>query len=1115
MSRPVRLAVLVASLCLAVPVRGGEPPAPDPVGDALAKLKSYDFTQPRAPLTFLELHVSQCTKDPAASRTMAERLAAILADAQATDAAKTFVCKQLLQVGTEAQVPLLVKMLEDPKTAEMARRTLEGIPGEASLKGLRVALARLKGKPLVGAINSLGIRRDAESAGALAKLLSSSDQAIADAAAEALGKIGTAEAAAALLKAMFPAKSLFVLHDAQLRCAENLAAAGDNAAAAAIYEPIWKSDRRPAQCLAGLAGLARTDKAKAAPLVLDALTSEDPLFQATALRLTRQLPGKEITGALVERLAKLDSSGQALLLGVLADRSDRSAAPPVAKLIEAQDEVVRVAAIRAMGSLGDASTIDLLAKLAATQGGNVQAAARESLARLAGPGVDERVLAAAAKGEPAVRSELIRATATRRIAAATPILLKAATDADQGIRRAAFDALAATGQPDGYQKLLELLVAAPTPSDAEGAERAALAVGGRIAERPERLGPMLAALKTAPAKAKPPLLRLLGGCGCATALDTVRTHLGDPDDAVRDTAVRVLANWADASPADDLLKLAREAKNTTHRVLALRGYLRMAGETTDAATRLKMLEQVRQIATTADAKKMLLGSLGNVGDAAAMQVAASFLGDPQVEAEAAAAMLSIGRALLSSDRKAVVEGMKTLIEKTKDDAVIKQADALHAEALRPPPRGGSASMPPYDKKRSDAMRADVAKRAPKGYQVVCYLNCGPDSKDGAEGKPTLRHASGQAYKWGDGDDRYGTIFYTGDDVVFEATGLSPKKAYQLGFSWWDCDHDTRVQSVWVVSGKGKPTKLLGATKLPSGAKGQKPEEKALSIPRELTASGTARITFRNEAQPNCVVSEIWLLESEAEGAQGEPGAKGAAREGEAPAEPNGGGQPATKVLIVTGVDSAHNWRATAPVLADVLKKDPRLSVRVVDDPNFLASDELKDYDVVVIHFQNPKPLPKGVEGGKNLQKLVEGGTGLVVIHFGCGALREWPDFVKLAGRVWDPKLRAHDPRGPFKVDITDVKHPITEGMQTFDTDDELYTCLAGDVPIQVLATAISKVDKKVYPMAFVLTVGKGRVFNTVLGHDPKAMTFPGVAELFRRGTAWAAGLPPVAESAEK
>jgi len=222
-----------------------------------------------------------------------------------------------------------------------------------------------------------------------------------------------------------------------------------------------------------------------------------------------------------------------------------------------------------------------------------------------------------------------------------------------------------------------------------------------------------------------------------------------------------------------------------------------------------------------------------------------------------------------------------------------------------------------------------------------------------------------------------------------------------------------------------------------------------------------------------------------------------------------------RVLIVTGVDiPGHKWRLTAPVLAGLLEKDPRIGVSIVEDPAFLASPKLHDYDVVVLHFKNNKPLSRGQEALENLGRFVAAGKGLVLVHFACGAFQEQDGFVKLAGRVWNPKLRGHDKRGPFRVDITDADHPITAGMKPFDTNDELYTCLDGATPIKVLAQARSKVDKKLYPMAFVLNYGKGRVFHCVLGHDVKALNPPGVGELYRRGCAWAAGLDPVPTKAE-
>jgi type 1 glutamine amidotransferase len=212
----------------------------------------------------------------------------------------------------------------------------------------------------------------------------------------------------------------------------------------------------------------------------------------------------------------------------------------------------------------------------------------------------------------------------------------------------------------------------------------------------------------------------------------------------------------------------------------------------------------------------------------------------------------------------------------------------------------------------------------------------------------------------------------------------------------------------------------------------------------------------------------------------------------------------TRVLLVTGVDYAgHHWKETAPVVRNLLEQDKRFEVRIVEDPEFLATPVVFDYDAIILHFKNYKPLVRAAAARENLTTFVKQGKGLVLLHFACGAFEDWPEFRQLAGKVWDGT--SHDPRGPFQVKIVDPNHPITRGMKDFDADDELYTCLTGDRKVQILAVARSKVKGADQPMAFVFDYGKGRVFHTPLGHDVKALQMPGVAELIRRGTAWAAG----------
>jgi type 1 glutamine amidotransferase len=218
-----------------------------------------------------------------------------------------------------------------------------------------------------------------------------------------------------------------------------------------------------------------------------------------------------------------------------------------------------------------------------------------------------------------------------------------------------------------------------------------------------------------------------------------------------------------------------------------------------------------------------------------------------------------------------------------------------------------------------------------------------------------------------------------------------------------------------------------------------------------------------------------------------------------------------RALIVTGQDyPGHKWRETTPALADALSGDPRMDLTVVEDPHFLDSSALHRYDLVVLHFMNWEQPAPGEKARSNLAEFVRDGKGLFLLHFACGAFQDWPEFRNLGGRVWDPAMRGHDPFGSFQVEITGLDHPITKGLSSFTTTDELYTCLTGDLPVEILATARSSVDGKDYLMAFSFRYGEGRVVHSPLGHDAQAIRNPHVAELLRRGAAWAAGLVPVA-----
>lgn len=213
----------------------------------------------------------------------------------------------------------------------------------------------------------------------------------------------------------------------------------------------------------------------------------------------------------------------------------------------------------------------------------------------------------------------------------------------------------------------------------------------------------------------------------------------------------------------------------------------------------------------------------------------------------------------------------------------------------------------------------------------------------------------------------------------------------------------------------------------------------------------------------------------------------------------------TRVLIVTGRDvPPHPWRETTPILREELEKSGQFDVLVSEDPLILESDTaLKNYDVILLNYFNWERPSITEKARENLLNFVKGGKGLVAFHFSVNAWGDWPEYRNLIGRIWT-KGSGHGPRGKFNVHVKDKDHFITQGVNDFEADDELYSKLVGDAPIHVLVEADSDWSKRTEPLAWTLDYGKGRVFGYVLGHDAKACKDPNFAKLLVQGTLWAA-----------
>ncbi|NQT02316.1 MAG: HEAT repeat domain-containing protein, partial [Planctomycetes bacterium] len=322
-------------------------------------------------------------------------------------------------------------------------------------------------------------------------------------------------------------------------------------------------------CCAVCFGASQQDEAVG--IVLDILKSGDQEMQAVAIAMVKDMPGTEVTKALVKELPNLSAAGQVQLLSALSDRGDAAALPAVIAAVNAKDESVRIAALKAVGQLGDESSVDLLARTAAATRAAEQKAARESLYRLRGSKVDEAILAGITKAEPKAKVELIKSAGQRNISAGVSTLLKTAKDSDRKVRIESFKVLKVVAGPEHLPALVELLLNLRSASDGNEARKMVASVAHKIEDKKRQAEAVLAVLPSVKdVKKQCSLLSVLGKIGDSSALPRLRKALVSKNIDSRGAAIRALAEWPTSEPAVDLMRAAENSENKVHRILALR-----------------------------------------------------------------------------------------------------------------------------------------------------------------------------------------------------------------------------------------------------------------------------------------------------------------------------------------------------------------------------------------------------------------------------------------------------------------------------------------------------------------------------------------------------------------
>ena len=253
-----------------------------------------------------------------------------------------------------------------------------------------------------------------------------------------------------------------------------------------------------------------------------------------------------------------------------------------------------------------------------------------------------------------------------------------------------------------------------------------------------------------------------------------------------------------------------------------------------------------------------------------------------------------------------------------------------------------------------------------------------------------------------------------------------------------------------------------------------------------------------------------------------------------------------QVLIISGQLSGEHDPKVNQMLRRMLESTGRFKVKITEEFRGATDETLAPYDLAILNYDGDFPfsghdaIPLGQQAEQALINFVRSGKGIVFHHSSIFSTPWPPEFLRIMGGYCDPKLGSRkNPILDFPVKISNHAHPITEGLDSFNTvQEDFFAGVVWDpeAKIEALATVFDDIEgyrnmpkhiafmippegpekmkgvNEDWPVAWTNRYGDGRVFVMTIGHGIDTIRRPGFVGLYCRAAEWAATgnvtLPP-------
>jgi hypothetical protein len=221
------------------------------------------------------------------------------------------------------------------------------------------------------------------------------------------------------------------------------------------------------------------------------------------------------------------------------------------------------------------------------------------------------------------------------------------------------------------------VLAAKSAEERAAAEKAVMFVCERIGDPDRRAEPLIAAIDQLKPDEREIMLSTLGRVGGGAARERIESVISSDDAKDRESGIRAICNWPDASIAPRLTELATKAETAQQRTMALRALIRVAplADKRSDKERLDLLAKAMTMCQRDEERKLVLQRARAVRTVESLRYLVPYMDHSALAQMACESVVELAhhRALRDANKEEFHRALDKVIATSKDPVVVDRA----------------------------------------------------------------------------------------------------------------------------------------------------------------------------------------------------------------------------------------------------------------------------------------------------------------------------------------------------------------------------------------------------------------------------------------------------------